>query len=127
MGAKKAISLLLMATCPWAWADKAAPNGPPAPPAPVPDLRSNSALRMDAPRTNVNASMDRSSASISSSPIPSDQPKTGADIPLDSRDGLHMIADGERPALEYKLSETGAMRVRSMRRGAKVVMVWQFK
>uniref|UniRef100_UPI00374D5E3D hypothetical protein n=1 Tax=Undibacterium sp. TaxID=1914977 RepID=UPI00374D5E3D len=89
-----------------------------------------SSLRMDVPRASTQAYAERTSMSAASSgvyaPASADQGRT-MDIPMESRDGLHMMTDGERPALEYRLSETGSMRVRTMRRGAKFVMAWQIK
>ncbi len=137
MDAIKAIALLMLLllltvfVSPLALADKLAANVSSGPSAPVsPDAVRPSALRMDVPRASTQAYADRSSMSMASSgvyaPASADQGRT-MDIPMDSRDGLHMMTDGERPALEYKISETNAMRVRTMRRGAKVVMAWQFR
>ncbi|MES2105307.1 MAG: hypothetical protein V4634_14900 [Pseudomonadota bacterium] len=139
MRAAKVISLqlplllfIVVSASPPAWADKPAPGaqaGPPLPSAPLPpDISRPGSMRMDMPRPGMQAYADRSSnLSIGSSQASGDQSRPATDIPLDSRDGLHMVTEGERPALEYKLSDTGSMRLRTTKRGAKVVMVWQFK
>ncbi len=123
--------LIVVTASPSAWADKPAPGavaGPPIPSAPLPDIPRSNSLRMDMPRPGTQAYSERSSnMSIGPGQAAGDQSRPAADIPLDSRDGLHMITEGERPALEYKLSDSGSMRLRTTKRGAKVVMVWQFK
>lgn len=120
MGAAKAISsLLLVLLCSSsAWADKPTPVGPPAP-ASLDPFRPSS-LRMDIPAPSPQTS-------FTANPTPGVPPAASTDIPPDSRVGLHMMTDSESPALEYKLSDTGAVRLRTTRRGAKLIMRWEFK
>ncbi|HTD03330.1 hypothetical protein [Undibacterium sp.] len=130
MGAIKAISLLLIVfVSPWAWADKPAPYGPPAPTNPAtPDSSRSGAVPIDLSRNSSILYAERSSNTLVTPTLtPADQPKPVADIPPDSRAGLHMMTDGESPALEYKLSDNGSMRLRGTKRGAKLIMLWRFK
>lgn len=131
MSARKAIPLLLLAVLvtPLALADQAALIGPPAPSAQ--NAPRSSSLHTDIPRSSTSALAERSSSMpIAPGQITNqatvDQGRPAADIPLDSRVGLHMMVDGERPALEYRLSETGSLRLRGHKGGAKLVMVWKF-
>lgn len=66
----------------------------------------------------------------------SDEPVSGSDIPvgrpesarktLDSHDGLHWANDGQHPVLQYRLSDTGMMRIRGAGGGAAVSVNWSF-
>ncbi|MES2073914.1 MAG: hypothetical protein V4488_26405 [Pseudomonadota bacterium] len=131
MSARKAVPLLLLTVLvsPLALADQAAPFGPPAPA--LQNAPRSSSLQTDIPRSSTAALAERSSnMSIAPGQItnqtPPEQGRPAADIPLDSRVGLHMMTDGERPALEYRLSETGSLRLRGHKGGAKLVMIWKF-
>jgi hypothetical protein len=44
----------------------------------------------------------------------------------DVLDGWHWTFDGQRPLIEYRLSESGVMRLRGMRGGAGVVFMWNY-